>query len=363
MKITFLLPMTHICGGVRSTFEIANCLFDRGHEVSVVYPLIPQLGNWYNPRTCGNMVIEAMFNLKNGKNVEWFDLRANLINPPNLSERWIPDADIIVATNWRNALNLMKYGPEKGLKVYFVRGYETWDGEPEKVKSTYNLPIYKITSSNWLKNTVEANHETQVYGPVPNGVNFNEFHMENANFEASKPLTIGMLYRTNIFKCISDGIKALELVKEHSPESKIVIFGEQEKHNELKSLKDLGNFEFHLLPVKDKLREIYNKLDIFMFSSCSEGFGNPPMEAMACGAAVVSTDVGAISDYSIDGKTILTSKPHDPQALADNVIELIENEEKRMMIAKAGNEYIKNFSWEKSTEKLETIFKKLMEIK
>ena len=97
---------------------------------------------------------------------------------------------------------------------------------------------------------------------------------------------------------------ALKIVKEHNPNIKLVLFGEPERNNELNGLKDLGDFEFHLYPVKNKLREIYNSLDIFVFSSCSEGFGNPPMEAMACGTAVVSTNVGAIPDYSLQGKNL-----------------------------------------------------------
>jgi len=40
MKITFLFPGIGIAGGIRSTFELASRLQDRGHEVSVIYPLI-----------------------------------------------------------------------------------------------------------------------------------------------------------------------------------------------------------------------------------------------------------------------------------------------------------------------------------
>ena len=170
------------------------------------------------------------------------------------------------------------------------------------------------------------------------------------------PFCIGMMYSNDIVKCIKDGVKALEIVKALFPNIKLVIFGHPERNNELNDLRDLGDFEFLALPVKDKLREIYNSLDIFVFSSCSEGFANPPMEAMACGTAVVSTNVGAISDYSLEGKTILTSPPHDPQDLADNIIELIENEAKRKKIAENGYNHIKNFKWEDSAEKLEKFF-------
>jgi len=87
-----------------------------------------------------------------------------------------------------------------------------------------------------------------------------------------------------------------------------------------------------------------------------EGFGLPPMEAMACRIPVVTTEVGAIPDYAIPGKTALISQPKDFKALARNLIELIENPQKRDRIAKAGYQHIQQFTWEKSTDKLEKLF-------
>ncbi|HEX7467416.1 MAG TPA: glycosyltransferase family 4 protein [Methanobacterium sp.] len=358
MKITFILPMVNLAGGVRSTLELANHLLLRGHEVSVVYPLIPLSSGkkWYNIRSLGNRVIEAVRNIIKGPGIEWFDLKADLIRVPTLNERWIPKADVMVATWWENAYQVHKFKEDKGEKFYFVRHYEIWGGPPDQVKKTYNLPLNKIVTSNWLKNIMEEKFHAPVYGPVPNGVNFDLFHMERKTFNRHEPLKIGMLYRSNEFKCSKDGIKALKMVKELHPQVELIIFGEQPETGEIELLEDLGDYEFHLMPFKKDLLKIYNSLDILLFPSCSEGYGNPPLEAMACGSAVVSTNVGAIPDYSVDGDTILTSSPGDPDALAGNVIKLIENEDKRKRIAENGHNYIKRFTWENSAEELEKIF-------
>jgi glycosyltransferase involved in cell wall biosynthesis len=358
MKITFILPIIDVCGGVRSTLELSNQLVSRGHDVSVVYPLIPSSNKSFSLNECSYVAWGTLLNIKKGNGLQWFDLKAKLLSPPTLSERWIPQGDVIVVTSWRNASQVNNYSTDKGEKFYFIRHYETWDGDPDKVKKTYDLPLHKIITSNWLKNCIKTNHKGPVDGPIPNGVNFKDFFMERNDFERYDPIRIGMLYRLDKFKGIDDGVKAFKIVKKQYPNIKMVLFGHPEQNNELKDLKDLGDFEFHVLPVKDELREIYNSLDIFVFSSCSEGYGNPPMESMACGSAVVSTNVGAVPDYSIDGKTILISPVHNPEALAENVIELIENENKRKKMAENGYLHIQNFNWEDSAKKLEKVFEK-----
>ena len=188
MKITFILPMILVCGGVRSTFELANQLVDRGHDVSIVYPLIPSSDKRFNTKTYADMAIGTVLNIKNGNNVKWFDLKAKLIRSFNLSERSIPQGDIIIATSWRNAFKVNEYSLNKGEKFYFIRGYETWDGDPELVKKTYNLPLHKIVTSNWLKKIVENKHKVRINNIIPNGVNFNHFYLERDDFNRSIPI-------------------------------------------------------------------------------------------------------------------------------------------------------------------------------
>jgi len=59
MRITFLLPAISIAGGIRSTFELVNRLQNRGHDVSVVYPLIPMRSGakWYNLRNLASRTL------------------------------------------------------------------------------------------------------------------------------------------------------------------------------------------------------------------------------------------------------------------------------------------------------------------
>lgn len=360
MKITFLLLGVGIAGGIRSTFELANRLQARGHDVSIIYPLIPMRSGakWYNVRKLAERALGTIGNLKNGNRIDWFDLKAKLVRVPILGERWIPEGDIIVATWWANVYDVDSYGPDKGEKFYFIRHYETWGGPEDLVNKTYTLPLHKIVTSTWLKNLIEMKFNVSTFGPVPNGVNFNLFYKEQAGFGSHNPKRVGILYRRVKWKGMKDGLVAFLIAKKKYPDIQLVLFGEKPTLEDMKIIEKMDNVEFHRLLYKKRLREIYNSLDIFVFPSHCEGFGNPPMEAMACGAACVTTDTGAVPDYTIPGETALVSSPKDPEALAQNIIRLIEDENKQKRIAENGYNYIKQFTWDKTTDQLEEVFKK-----
>lgn len=94
--------------------------------------------------------------------------------------------------------------------------------------------------------------------------------------------------------------------------------------------------------------------------SWQEGCQLPPMEAMACKCAVVTTNVGGIPDYAVAGQTALISDPRDPQALAQNIIRLLDYEAELMRISHAGYQHIKHFTWERATDKLQQVLASLV---
>ncbi|MDD5382510.1 MAG: glycosyltransferase family 4 protein, partial [Candidatus Margulisbacteria bacterium] len=161
----------------------------------------------------------------------------------------------------------------------------------------------------------------------------------------------GLLYHQLEWKGVKDGLKAFSLAKEKFPGIKLVMFGvDKPKPGELPT-----DVEFHHDPSQEKLRELYCSLDIFLSPSWAEGCQLPPMEAMACHCAVVATNVGGMPDYSISGQTALASPPREPEALARNLIRLLENEQELRRISEAGYRKIREFTWESATKKLEKI--------
>lgn len=183
MKITFIMQGTGISGGAKAIFEFANHLHDRGHDVSVVYPLIPMRSvvNWGKPREMAGTALQFARNFMRGNHVLWFHIKAKLIRVPTLAQRYIPDADIVFATWWETAGYVSKYSKNKGGKFYLIQHYEVWGGPAEKVNNTYKLGLHNIVNSNWLKNILQDKLNAPVEAVILHAPDWEQFFPERVD--------------------------------------------------------------------------------------------------------------------------------------------------------------------------------------
>lgn len=100
------------------------------------------------------------------------------------------------------------------------------------------------------------------------------------------------------------------------------------------------------------IAEVFNKSKIFISTSLWEGFSLPPLEAMHCGVAVISSNSGGITEYAKDNYNCLLYKPGDKEQLKERLITLIQNDELRNKLSSNAKITIKNFSWEQSAVSL-----------
>jgi len=99
---------------------------------------------------------------------------------------------------------------------------------------------------------------------------------------------------------------------------------------------------------RERLRSLYQGAQIFVYPSRYEGFGIPPLEAMACGAPVIATRTGAIPDYA-DGAALLVN-PGDRDALRDAMVRLLRDPQLRKDLAARGVERAKQYRWDRSAQ-------------
>jgi glycosyltransferase involved in cell wall biosynthesis len=94
----------------------------------------------------------------------------------------------------------------------------------------------------------------------------------------------------------------------------------------------------------EELRALYASCRAFIYPSIYEGFGLPPLEAMACGAPVIASRISALSETT--GGAALLFDPANTEELAQNVLRLLGDENSRHELSTAGRRRAAEFSWE-----------------
>lgn len=96
----------------------------------------------------------------------------------------------------------------------------------------------------------------------------------------------------------------------------------------------------------DELQALYSSCRAFVYPSIHEGFGLPPLEAMACGAPVVASRIPSLEETT--GGAALLFDPKSVGELRRNILELLDNENARRELSVAGQRRAAEFSWEKT---------------
>ncbi len=100
---------------------------------------------------------------------------------------------------------------------------------------------------------------------------------------------------------------------------------------------------------QEELVQWYNKAELFLFPSFYEGFGIPPLEAMACGCPAITSNSSSLPEAV--GDAALTVGPHDIPALVEAIQRLLNPEERQKFVEK-GLQRASQFKWEQAAEKL-----------
>ena len=106
----------------------------------------------------------------------------------------------------------------------------------------------------------------------------------------------------------------------------------------------------------EDLRALYASCTVCVYPSLYEGFGLPPLEAMACGAPVIASDVPSLTETI--GKAALLVPPTDVQKLAHGLVEMLSDEGKRDYFSRAGLKRASQFTWERTAQLTLEVYKK-----
>jgi glycosyltransferase involved in cell wall biosynthesis len=283
---------------------------------------------------------------------QWFSIDPGIDMrwAPSPAASWVPEGEAVVATAWQTAEWVMEYPPTKGKKFYFAMDFERYmDAGPElrqRIAATHTSGMRTMVISPAGREMIEASGGRPP-GFVPCALDFSVYCLKNA-IDAGSRTMIGFPARPERHKATEDAIKALEKVRSSTGISgKVWSFGGE------RPVAFPDWVEYHARPSDGELARLYNLTGIFVVPSRYEGWGLPGSEAMACGAALVSTDNGGVRAYAEHGRTALLAPIGDPDALATAICSLLSDNEFRVRLARAGFEHIQQFTWDRSSDDLE----------
>ena len=164
-------------------------------------------------------------------------------------------------------------------------------------------------------------------------------------------------------KNISNIIKAYYKLKKEGTAHKLVVAGGKKGRQYKEILKTVETLDLQKDVIftgyvpDDDLPKLYNAADLFVFPSIYEAFGLPPLEAMACGVPVITSDRGAFPE--VVGDAGIMVDPYDIDALAKAMYEVLSNEGLREDMIKKGLEKAKLFSWGKCAKEVLEVYEEI----
>jgi glycosyltransferase involved in cell wall biosynthesis len=105
----------------------------------------------------------------------------------------------------------------------------------------------------------------------------------------------------------------------------------------------------------EAVHALYCMAEAFVFPSLTEGFGVPPLEAMACGAPVITTDCGAVAEIAGAGAILIP--PTDGHELEKALVRVLDSEALRMELKAKGLAQSAKYSWKQAAMKTLQVYK------
>lgn len=251
-------------------------------------------------------------------------------------------ANIIIATLLETAYFVEElYKKYNFSPFYLIQNSEddpSFSGENlTNAKLTYSFPLKKIVINQKVYNRFKTEEplffhvgiDTQFFKKI-NEIHNRKFIM----FPLRKSESKGSIY----------AIECIRKLLQNNKNTKIIAFGDYKLDEIPVDIKD--RIIYHYKPSRKVLRDLYNKSMVFVLPSVVEGMPSPPLEAMACGCAVVVTDNGGVNEYIKDGLNGIICPIRDSNCLYQKVMLLTSNKALREQIIQNGLKTAEEFSYD-----------------
>lgn len=185
-------------------------------------------------------------------------------------------------------------------------------------------------------------------------------------YNISQPYVLCVATSLGKNKNLETLIRSFKVLKDkHRVNHRLVIVGRKSEEYEilLRLASELGiddRVVFTGEVLEDELICIYNGADVFVFPSLYEGFGLPPLEAMACGLPVVVANTSSLPEVVKDAGILV--EPCDVEQIAESIYKIISDSEFKNNLIKKSLERAKAFSWEKCAKETIQVYNEISNV-
>ncbi len=322
--VVYYLPgIGQTFGGIHNVVEIVNELIIRNINAAIVVPSISQ---YFETLLFEFIVIEEEYQL--------FNITTNCI----------------VATAWNTVYPCSSFSTKTGIPlVYYVQGFESYFYNGERygrIEKTFSIVDEVVVISDWLENMVVSRFNKSSTKLV-NGFNEHLFHPCVSSEHRQKIVTIVLRGDSAKGDWVLLDLLKLLIIKNMGIQVNVVYFRDIEfPENDENIVKIFG-------PLKKKsISQILQSTDIFVDASLHEGFGMFPIEAMACGAVVIVSDSGGVSEFIKDEiNGIIVKEVNKPEEYLKKIQEILADEEKHQRLRDAALRTVKEYYIDKTINK------------
>lgn len=332
-RVSFVLPAMNRTGGVRTALEMANRLADRGWSVRVC---VRRPRGWSGLRDRLQRLGAA--------NRDWSDISRVPLEPYVDFRRVALEAgEIVIGVGSYTVDDLQALGEAPVRRVLWCKGLT--QNMPRLMQRAWGSPLPRIVVSPTLVDMLEPYGGGRVIGVVPNGISTQDYH-ELPGVERDG---IGLIFSTNWKKDPEFTEALVARLEADLPERPLRVFGVE------RAPRTLRRGEFHQSPSVAEACRLYNRSLVWLITSRSEGFCNPILEAMACGAAVVSTAHDTAPGLIDDGRNGLLVPLGDLGGFVARVRDLLDDDAAREALRRAGRATAAGYTWEAAVSKMEAV--------
>jgi glycosyltransferase involved in cell wall biosynthesis len=356
LRIVFVVAAADLSGGIRVIATYARLLSDLGHEVTVVSTPPPPTpwtariralvtsGAWpRGPRSAPSHLDEGVHHY-----------RLDCFRP--VTDRDLPDADVVIATWWLTAEWVAALSPRKGAKVHFVQGDDAAvPGQPvDRIATTWKLPLHRIVCSRWLLELANTRYGDRAASYVPNGVDLDRF-TGPVRSKQDHP-AVGFVYSETYNKGCDVALAAFHIAARRIPGLRLISFASAPVG---RSLPLPPRAEFALRPRQSDIPALYASCDAWLWPSRREGFGLPILEAMACGTPVIAAPAGAAPELLAEGGGVLLPGA-EPFAMAREIENMVAMPaDVWMRMSTEAREVASRHGWASSVRAFEAVLQRL----